>query len=77
MAEPISPPPSGPHRRSFSPSEAAALLRLAESDFVKGLARASLGSPPGPTAIPAEDVSGQDLDTLGGDARGGSVNLVI
>ena len=80
MADPISPAPpaSSPSRRTFSPAEAAVLARLAEGDFVKSLARASLQAQGGQTkAIPAENFSGQDLETLGGDARGGSVNLVI
>lgn len=80
MADPISPAPpaASPSRRPFSPAEAAVLLRLAESDFVRNLVRASLQAQTGQTkAIPAENFSGQDLETLGGDARGGSVNLVI
>jgi hypothetical protein len=80
MAEPVTPtsPAPSPNRRSFSPAESAVLLRLAESDFRSDLVRASLEAPQRQTAIiPAETYSGQDMETLGGDARGGSVNLVI
>lgn len=75
--QPASPAPS-PRARSFSPVEAAALLRLAESDFVKNLVRASLQIQQKQAgAATVENLSGQDLETLGGDTRGGSVNLVI
>lgn len=80
MADLISPAPpaASPSRRPFSPAEAAMLLRLAEGDFVKNLVRASLQTQAGQTkAAPAENFSGQDLETLGGDARGGSVNLIV
>ena len=81
MVDPVSPaPPAAPspaRRITFGPAEAAVLARLAESEFVKNLVQASLQAGQG-QAEPAspENFSGQDLQTLGGDTRGGQLNLI-
>ncbi len=75
---PSSPPGAASPGGRFSPVEAAVLLRLAEGEFVKNLARAALQARVGQTkAASAESFLGQDLTNLGGDARGGRVNLLI
>ncbi|MBI3127707.1 MAG: hypothetical protein HYZ11_08905 [Candidatus Tectomicrobia bacterium] len=77
MAEPVIPPVPGAGRRGFTPEASALLRRLAGSGLAKDLGRPPAEAPQGRTAIPAGNFAGQDLSTLGGDARGGSVNLVI